>query len=139
MARKLGRLALRTPSGWNQVFIPAADLKKHWLEEKSFASPLSFSLYSPPQNFLYFPLRAYVNEQHYFTFRNERLTDPAADYKQWPFDRPFYLLLNIAVGWTWGGAQGIDRSIRPQPSLPMGKQSYSRYRAILKNCNKRRR
>ena len=49
-----------------------------------------------------------------FTFRNERLTDPAADYKQWPFDRPFYLLLNIAVGGTWGGAQGIDRSIWPQ-------------------------
>ena len=59
-------------------------------------------------------IRAYVNEQHYFTFRNERLTDPAADYKQWPFDRPFYLLLNIAVGGTWGGAQGIDRSIWPQ-------------------------
>ena len=59
-------------------------------------------------------IRAYVNEQHYFTFGNERLTKPAADYKQWPFDRPFYLLLNIAVGGNWGGAQGIDRSIWPQ-------------------------
>jgi len=59
-------------------------------------------------------IRAYVNEQHYFTFKNERLTDPAGDYKQWPFDRPFYLLLNIAVGGTWGGARGIDRSIWPQ-------------------------
>jgi len=81
MVRKLGRLALRTPSGWNQVFIHAADLKKHWLEEKSFASPLFFPFIPPP--FFYFPLRAYVNEQHYFTFRNERLTDLAADYKQW--------------------------------------------------------
>ena len=59
-------------------------------------------------------IRAYVNEQHYFTFRNERLTNLAADYKQWPFDQPFYLVLNIAVGGTWGGAREIDRSIWPQ-------------------------
>ncbi len=59
-------------------------------------------------------IRSYVNEQHYFTFRNERLTDPAADYKQRPFDRPFYLILNISVGGSWGGAQGVDESIWPQ-------------------------
>ena len=59
-------------------------------------------------------IRSYVNEQHYFTFRNERLTDPAADYKQWPFDKPFYLILNISVGGTWGGARGVDESIWPQ-------------------------
>ena len=55
-------------------------------------------------------IRGYVNKQHYFTFKNERLTNPAADYKQWPFDQPFHLLLNIAVGGTWGGAQGVDRN-----------------------------
>jgi beta-glucanase (GH16 family) len=59
-------------------------------------------------------IRAYVNEQHYFTFENERLTNPAADYRQWPFDRPFYLIMNIAVGGTWGGARGLDQSIWPQ-------------------------
>jgi beta-glucanase (GH16 family) len=32
----------------------------------------------------------------------------------WPFDKPFFLLLNIAVGGTWGGAQGIDNAIFPQ-------------------------
>ena len=52
-------------------------------------------------------IRAYVNEQHYFTFRNERLTNLAADYKQWPFDRPFYLVLNIAVGGTWGDQKSV--------------------------------
>lgn len=59
-------------------------------------------------------IRGYVNDQHYFTFKNERLTDPSADYRQWPFDQPFHLLLNIAVGGTWGGARGVDRSIWPQ-------------------------
>ncbi|PIQ60917.1 MAG: hypothetical protein COV99_09930 [Bacteroidetes bacterium CG12_big_fil_rev_8_21_14_0_65_60_17] len=31
-----------------------------------------------------------------------------ADWRRWPFDRPFHLLLNLAVGGTWGGAQGVD-------------------------------
>ena len=59
-------------------------------------------------------IRAYVNKQHYFTFKNERLTNTAANYKQWPFDKPFHLLLNIAVGGNWGGAQGVDDAIWPQ-------------------------
>jgi beta-glucanase (GH16 family) len=59
-------------------------------------------------------IRGYVNERQYFTFKNERLTNSAADYKEWPFDRPFHLLLNIAVGGTWGGAHGVDESIWPQ-------------------------
>jgi beta-glucanase (GH16 family) len=59
-------------------------------------------------------IRGFVNDQHYFTFRNERLTNPAADYRQWPFDKPFHLLLNLAVGGTWGGQQGVDPAIWPQ-------------------------
>ena len=59
-------------------------------------------------------IRGYVNEQHYFTFRNERLTNEGSDYKNWPFDKPFHLILNIAVGGGWGGAQGVDQSIWPQ-------------------------
>ena len=59
-------------------------------------------------------IRGYVNDQHYFTFRNERLTNTAADYQQWPFDKPFHLLLNLAIGGTWGGQQGVDSSIWPQ-------------------------
>lgn len=59
-------------------------------------------------------IRAYVNDEHYYTFKNERLTDQAAGYEEWPFDRPFHLLLNIAVGGAWGGQQGVDTSIWPQ-------------------------
>ncbi len=31
-----------------------------------------------------------------------------ADWQRWPFDKPFHILLNLAVGGTWGGAQGVD-------------------------------
>ncbi|GAF04196.1 family 16 glycosylhydrolase [Saccharicrinis fermentans] len=32
----------------------------------------------------------------------------------WPFDKPHFIIINLAVGGTWGGAQGIDNSIFPQ-------------------------
>jgi beta-glucanase (GH16 family) len=32
----------------------------------------------------------------------------------WPFNQPAFFLLNVAVGGSWGGAQGIDNSIFPQ-------------------------
>jgi beta-glucanase (GH16 family) len=35
----------------------------------------------------------------------------------WPFDAPQYLLLNLAIGGTWGGRQGVDDSIFPQRFL----------------------
>jgi beta-glucanase (GH16 family) len=43
--------------------------------------------------------------------------NPQDDSKGWPFDQPFHLLLNIAVGGGWGGMKGIDESIWPQQML----------------------
>lgn len=34
--------------------------------------------------------------------------------QSWPFDAPFFLLLNVAVGGSWGGQKGIDESVFPQ-------------------------
>lgn len=62
-------------------------------------------------------IRASVDDSLYFTFPNERRTNPGADWRQWPFDRPFHLLLNIAVGGSWGGQQGVDPEIWPQRLL----------------------
>lgn len=51
----------------------------------------------------------YIDGQKYFTFANT-----GGDYREWPFDQPFHLLLNIAVGGGWGGQKGVDTSIWPQ-------------------------
>ncbi|WKZ70846.1 MAG: glycoside hydrolase family 16 protein [Melioribacteraceae bacterium] len=40
-----------------------------------------------------------VDGQVYFTFNN----DKKGDYKTWPFDKRFHLLLNVAVGGDWPG------------------------------------
>jgi hypothetical protein len=45
---------------------------------------------------------------------NEQRTAPDPGPAVWPFDGPFRLLLNVAVGGTWGGQQGVDPSIWPQ-------------------------
>jgi beta-glucanase (GH16 family) len=48
----------------------------------------------------------FVNDTKYFTFKNDH-----TDYKAWPFDNPFHLLLNIAVGGSWGGK--VDDTMFP--------------------------
>jgi beta-glucanase (GH16 family) len=44
----------------------------------------------------------------YHSFPNEHRT-----VDEWPFDQPFYIILNLAVGGNWGGKKGIDDSIFP--------------------------
>lgn len=40
--------------------------------------------------------------------------NPGTGWEDWPFDQPFHLILNLAVGGSWGGQQGIDPDIWPQ-------------------------
>lgn len=51
----------------------------------------------------------FVDKKKYFSFSNEH-----SGYDAWPFDQPFHLLLNLAVGGNWGGQKGIDEKIWPQ-------------------------
>jgi beta-glucanase (GH16 family) len=50
-----------------------------------------------------------VDGRPYFSFAKE----PGGD-AVWPFDREHYLILNVAVGGSWGGQQGIDDAVFPQ-------------------------
>ena len=49
-----------------------------------------------------------VNGEIYNSIQNEHKTDA-----EWPFDQEFSLILNVAVGGSWGGQKGIDNSILP--------------------------
>ncbi|MBW8333767.1 MAG: family 16 glycosylhydrolase [Prolixibacteraceae bacterium] len=53
-------------------------------------------------------IRSYVDGTLYFSFRKE---DSGVD--AWPFDQPFHLILNLAIGGGWGGKHGIDDSKFP--------------------------
>lgn len=39
------------------------------------------------------------------------------DSGDWPFNKPFFFIINLAIGGNWGGAQGIDDSIFDNPVL----------------------
>ena len=49
-----------------------------------------------------------MDDAETFRFKKES-DDPAV----WPYDRPFYLLMNLAMGGGWGGMKGIDPSVLP--------------------------
>ncbi len=51
----------------------------------------------------------FVDDEMYNQFENTK-----QGYSEWPFDKPFKLILNIAVGGMWGGQKGVDDSIWPQ-------------------------
>lgn len=54
-------------------------------------------------------IKGYVNGKNHFTFLN----DKQGNNDTWPFNKPFYIKLNLAWGGNWGGAQGVDESILP--------------------------
>ncbi len=54
-------------------------------------------------------LKAFVDDTLYFAYANEGLGET-----KWPYDKPFYLILNVAVGGAWGSVKGIDEKAFPQ-------------------------
>ena len=53
----------------------------------------------------------FVDDQKFYSVQKSVLGNNEA---QWPFDQPFFLILNVAVGGNWGGQKGVDETIWPQ-------------------------
>lgn len=49
----------------------------------------------------------YVDGKPYYRFDNEKKT-----VLEWPFDIPYYLIMNLAIGGSWGGKEGIDPNMK---------------------------
>lgn len=54
----------------------------------------------------------YIDNEETWTYEPSRITSqPTKDH--WPFDKRFHMLINLAFGGDWGGAQGTDDSYFP--------------------------
>ena len=56
-----------------------------------------------------YAIRGFIDGEKMYEFINEGKGSAV-----WPFDKRFHLLLNVAFGGNWGGAQGVDPSVLPQ-------------------------
>ncbi|MBD0401082.1 glycoside hydrolase family 16 protein [Flammeovirga sp. EKP202] len=73
----------------------------------------------------------YVDNEKYFHFRNEQKT-----YKEWPFDEHFYILMNLAVGGSWGAIEGIDENIWPQQLIVDYVRVYQKKEVLTQEVSK---
>lgn len=53
-------------------------------------------------------VKGYYDDQLVFTYTNDGKGSAG-----WPYDKPFHVLLNLAVGGNWGGIKGVDDTIFP--------------------------
>jgi uncharacterized membrane protein YgcG len=51
----------------------------------------------------------FIDSNKVYTFNND-----GTGTASWPFSKPEYLLINLAIGGNWGGQHGIDDSIFPR-------------------------
>jgi len=49
-----------------------------------------------------------IDGKPYFHYKNDGKGEGS-----WPFDRPHHIIMNIAIGGSWGGREGIDAKALP--------------------------
>ena len=54
-------------------------------------------------------LRWFIDGEQYFEILREESDGTA----EWPFDHPFHVILNLAVGGDWGGSKGVEENDFP--------------------------
>jgi len=72
---------------------------------------------SPADGFHVYALEWFADRMDFFYDATNYFTCPidrAGSRENNPFHKPHYLLMNLAIGGTWGGKRGIDDSIFPQ-------------------------
>jgi beta-glucanase (GH16 family) len=57
-------------------------------------------------------MEMFIDDRKTFSFENGENGDGSGP-DVWPFDKPFYVILNLAIGGSWGAQKGIDETIFP--------------------------
>jgi beta-glucanase (GH16 family) len=70
-------------------------------------------------------IKGYYDNILVFTFLNDKSGNSAT----WPFDKPFHIMLNLAIGGDWGGIKGVDDTIFPTAM----QVEYVRYYKLITN------
>ena len=55
-----------------------------------------------------YSVKGFIDGVQYFEYVNSN-----NGYAAWPYDKKFFLILNIAIGGDWGGVQSVDNNIFP--------------------------
>ena len=86
--------------------------------ESSGSGPINY-FQNPWEQFIKFTLvwtpeklEWYANDIKFYTYNK-----PSDDYRVWPFNKEFYLILNLAYGGSWGGYDGVDDTKLPHQFL----------------------
>ncbi|MDX2108892.1 MAG: glycoside hydrolase family 16 protein [Verrucomicrobiota bacterium] len=71
---------------------------------------------APYEEFHTYAMEWYTNKIQMFVDGIKRFEFMKAgpNYKTWPFDRHFYIIMNSSFGGTWGGQNGVDDTVLPQ-------------------------
>jgi beta-glucanase (GH16 family) len=111
-----GEIDIMEHVGFNQGFIHASahSLKYFWQigtqrTDTIFSADVSDTFHNYILEWYPEKMDIFMDEKLFFTSTNDN-----TGWEAWPFDKPFYLILNIAVGGAWGGQKGVDEGIWPQ-------------------------
>jgi len=111
-----GEIDIMEHVGYHQGHIHASthSLKYYWLvgtqrTDTIFSADVSDTFHNYIMEWYPEKIQVFMDDSLYFTSPND-----GTGWEAWPFDKPFYMILNIAVGGAWGGQKGIDDSIWPQ-------------------------
>lgn len=111
-----GELDIMEHVGYNQGFIHASVHTKKYNHvigtqktDTLFVKDASEKFHVYKADWTPEKIDVYIDDKKFFTYENKEKTSEA-----WPFDQPYYIILNLAVGGLWGGKEGVDETIFPQ-------------------------
>lgn len=79
----------------------------------------SSSIVHPYDQFIKFTMEWTPDKIQWYAndVKTHEYNKPSDDPREWPFNKEFYLIMNLAYGGTWGGYAGVDDSKLPHQLL----------------------